>query len=85
MQAAAFEKSPIQEASERTLRVPDADRIWASLGATYKWSEKISFDFAYTHIWVDDAPIDRTESGLRFVGEGKTSIDIVSASLKMKY
>jgi long-chain fatty acid transport protein len=80
----AYEISPIQNADERTLRVADADRIWASIGATYKWSENIALDFAYSHIFVDDAPIDRTESGIRFVGSADTSIDIVSVSLKMK-
>ena len=52
----AFEKSPIQNASERLIQVPDSDRWWASVGATYKYSEKFTFDFAYTHIFFDDAP-----------------------------
>lgn len=80
----AYEISPIQNPEERTLRVPDADRIWASIGATYRWSENIALDFAYSHIFVDDAPIDRTESGIRFVGSADTSVDILSVSLKMK-
>ena len=80
----AYEKSPIQESSERTLRVPDADRIWASVGGSYKWSEAMSFDVAYTHVFVDDAPIDRREGGLRFVGSADTSVDIFSVSMKMK-
>ena len=81
----AYELSPIQNADERTLRVPDADRIWASVGATYRWSETISLDLAYTHVFVDNAPIDRSESGVRFIGSADTSVDIVSASLKMKF
>lgn len=80
----AYEISPIQNADERSLRVPDADRIWASVGATYRWSENIALDFAYSHIFVDDAPIDRTEGKVRFVGSADTSVDIVSVSLKMK-
>jgi long-chain fatty acid transport protein len=80
----AYEISPIQDATARTMRVPDADRVWASIGATYKWSENIAFDLAYTHIFVMDAPIDRSENNLRFIGEADTSVDIVSASLKIK-
>ncbi len=57
----AFEKSPIQNATERLIQVPDSDRWWVSGGATYKWSEKMTFDFAYTHIFFDDAPFDRHE------------------------
>jgi long-chain fatty acid transport protein len=81
----AYELSPVQNPDERSLRVPDTDRFWASLGATYKWSDKIALDFAYTHIFaVGDDAIDRTESGLRFVGKADTQVDIVSASLKIK-
>jgi long-chain fatty acid transport protein len=53
----AFEDSPITDAN-RTPRIPDNDRIWASLGATYKWNDKLSFDVAYTHIFVDDTKIN---------------------------
>jgi long-chain fatty acid transport protein len=81
----AYEISPIQAADERSLRVPDTDRVWASLGATYKWNDRFSFDLAYTHIFgVGDDAIDRTERGLRFIGSSDLQIDIVSASLKMK-
>lgn len=81
----AYEKSPVQDADERSLRVPDRDRLWASLGATYKWNEKMAFDLAYTHIFgIGDDAIDRTESGLRFVGKVDSSVDIISASLKIK-
>jgi hypothetical protein len=30
------QRSPVQNPDERTLRVPDSDRFWTSLGATYK-------------------------------------------------
>ena len=58
----------------RSTRLPDNDRIWASLGATYQWNEKLSFDVAYTHIFArEDAtsasfPATRTSEGLPFVG-----------------
>lgn len=89
----AYELSPVHSATERPHAVPDADRIWASIGATYKWSEAMAFDLAYTHIFVDDAPMDRTDrlpvapnvtAPFRFLGSADTSVDIVSASLKIK-
>lgn len=81
----AYEISPIQNPDERSLRVPDTDRVWASLGATYKWNEAIALDFAYTHIFgVGEDKIDRVEGGLRFVGNVDAQVDIVSASLKVK-
>ncbi len=81
----AYEISPIQNATERTLRAPDMDRLWASIGATYAYNEKITLDFAYTHIFgIGDDKIDRTDNFGRFVGSVDTQIDIVSVALKMK-
>jgi long-chain fatty acid transport protein len=85
---AAYEISPIQNADERTARLPDSDRIWASIGATYKWSERITLDFAYTHIFVEDASIDNTQQTLlgpvRLVADTEGSVNIFSVGLKMK-
>jgi long-chain fatty acid transport protein len=52
----AYEDSPITDRI-RSTRLPDNDRIWASLGATYRWNHKLSFDVAYTHIFVKNTPI----------------------------
>lgn len=82
----AYEISPIQAADERSLRVPDMDRVWASLGATYKWNDNVAFDLAYTHIFgVGDDAIDRVEKTWHFVGNTDAQVDIISASLKMKF
>ena len=82
----AYEISPIQNATERTHRVPDVDRLWTSIGATYKWSDKMAFDFAYSHIFgIGDDGIDRVDpAGRRFIGKVDSQVDIVSVSLKMK-
>jgi len=53
-----FEESPISGNSTRLVQVPDTDRTWASAGATYRYSENISLDFAYTHIFFEDGDID---------------------------
>ena len=86
----AYENSPIQNATERTQRVPDVDRLWLSAGATYEWSEKITFDLGYSHIFgIGDGAIDRTstlpgQGTFNFIGKVDSSADIISASLKMK-
>ncbi len=85
----AYEISPVQDATARTQRLPDVDRLWASIGATYKWSDKIAFDVAYSHIFgIGDDGIDRTigtgATALRFLGSVDSQVDIVSASLKVK-
>jgi long-chain fatty acid transport protein len=45
-----YEISPISE-RVRSPRLADDDRIWLSLGATYQWSEKLSFDVGYSYIF----------------------------------
>jgi long-chain fatty acid transport protein len=78
----AYEWSPVQEASQRLITVPDADRVWLSVGATYKYSEATSFDFAYTHIFVEDGDIIRPSG---FTGESESSVDIIGVSMKTKW
>jgi long-chain fatty acid transport protein len=52
---AAYEISPIEDRT-RDILVPDSNRVWVSLGASYRYSESITVDLAYSHIFFDDAP-----------------------------
>jgi long-chain fatty acid transport protein len=52
----AYDQSPVQDAL-RTPRVPDEDRIWFSLGASYHISPGASLDIGYTRLFLDDAAI----------------------------
>ena len=54
-----FEKSPITDDVRMPL-LPDNDRLWLSAGGTYQWSPKISFDLAYSHLFVKSTPINIT-------------------------
>jgi long-chain fatty acid transport protein len=79
---AAWERSPISDRN-RSVLLPDADRIWASGGLTYKYSSNISFDLAYSHLFYQDGNI-KTASGSTtlLTATSETSIDIVSAGVK---
>lgn len=55
----AYEESPIQDDASRLIQLPDADRVWASIGATYHWSDTTKINLAYSHVWVEDADIER--------------------------
>lgn len=46
----AFESTPIKDES-RSIRLPDNDRIWTSIGAGYRFTEQLSLDVGYTHIF----------------------------------
>jgi len=44
----------------RTPRIPDGDRTWVSLGASYAFSKSFSVDFGYTHLFVKDSTLNLT-------------------------
>ena len=54
----ALDQTPVPDDSERSPRVPDADRTWLSLGLTYSHSRNLSFDLGYAHLFVDDPKLD---------------------------
>lgn len=82
----AYEKSPIQSAEGRTLRVPDADRFWTSIGASYKYSEWTTLDFSYAHVFVEDATTvqDLGPAPGVFRGTVESSADIISVGVRSK-
>lgn len=86
----AFEQSPIDN-SNRTVRLPDTDRIYASVGASYDWNEKITLSAAYSHVFaVGDRRITITPgnpqfNGLPFFADTRASADVVSASLRIRW
>lgn len=85
----AYEWSPVQEPEQRLAYVPDSDRVWLSVGATYKWNEQTSIDLAYTHIFVEDGDIlaESPAPGMLpdYRGEADSSVDIIGVSVKTKW
>lgn len=84
----AYEDSPVPD-SFRTPRIPDADRFWLSAGASYQYNDWLSFDLAYTHIFVDDAPInlslaDNPTRGA-LVGDADGSVDIIGVAVRFNW
>jgi long-chain fatty acid transport protein len=88
-----WEQSPITDQT-RSPRLPDNGRLWLSGGATYKWNEQFSVDFAYTHIFVQDAPINISpgsgnpvfDPGLgTFIGTSSGAVDVVSLGLRYHF
>ena len=77
----AYDKTPVSSENTRTVRLPDANRYWASAGIGYKYSENIRLDFGYTHIFFENVNlVTRSEAGtLR--GKVGGSADIISAAM----
>ncbi|HTM74019.1 MAG TPA: outer membrane protein transport protein [Pseudolabrys sp.] len=86
-----YEKSPVSD-TVRIPILPDNDRFWLSAGASYKINRALSFDIAYSHLFVKDAPIDISPAsgnpwfdGVVYQGNVKAHVDIVSLALRYRW
>lgn len=70
----AYEKSPVPDAT-RSVRVPDNDRYWLSLGASYKFADNMTANLAYSHVFMKDGDVAALNTTF------KQRIDIVSVGL----
>jgi len=77
----AYDESPAGgNPAFTTARLPDADRVWTAVGASYAFNDKMKFDVGYAHLFVDDASINRVGSlGNTFTGSFDNAADIFSA------
>jgi len=80
-----FEHSPIDN-SNRSVRLPDSDRTWASMGGSYKLDDRISFDASYAHLFAKNGTIASTITGtsITFTGNTKGRVDIFAVGLNFK-
>jgi long-chain fatty acid transport protein len=86
-----YEISPVTD-QVREPNVPDNNRIWASIGASWKVSKFMHFDLAYTHIFVKEAPINLsatsgnpTFSGVTYIGNANGHADVLSLALVVRF
>jgi long-chain fatty acid transport protein len=92
----AYEQSPI-DLENRSTRLPDNDRVWLSAGLTYQYSQKLSIDLSYTHIFVRETKIDISRRGnrqdlefagttpLNFAADVDSNVNIISAAIKYRW
>jgi len=80
-----YEKSPVTDAV-RLPSVPDNNRVWTSIGASYQLTPKISVDAAYSHLFIMDTSIhDTNTAGAVYNGTVDSHIDIVSVGLHYRW
>jgi long-chain fatty acid transport protein len=90
----AYDEGPTPNKELRLAALPDDDRIWLDFGVGYRHSDKLSFDFGYAHLFIDDPKINSTDAvnsatglstGLhRLTGEFDADVDILSAQVNWK-
>ncbi|MDG9666586.1 outer membrane protein transport protein [Hahella sp. CR1] len=77
----ALDETPVAE-ENRSLSIPDADRMWYSIGATYKVNANLSVDAGYTHLNGDKVYLS-DESNFRgeFNGSSEGDANLYSVQL----
>ncbi|WP_033070407.1 OmpP1/FadL family transporter [Thalassospira australica] len=81
----AYDETPIKTRN-RNVRLPDSNRYWASLGASYKVKEWVDVTFGYTHIFADEARVDHGSTNLgNFSADYEASVDILALQAKFKF
>ncbi len=92
----AYEKSPIAD-DKRTVRIPDNDRMWYSVGASYKPAnlKGFTFDLGYSFVDVKDAsvcmgaasgcPANPWSGASTYIGSVKSSVNIVSVGVRYQW
>lgn len=74
----AFDYSPVGE-TYRTARVPDQDRTWLAIGASYRVLPNVVLDAGYAHVFVKNSRIQETSpTGDVLTGRYSNQIDILS-------
>jgi long-chain fatty acid transport protein len=78
-----FDQSPVYNAN-RTIRLPDGNRVLLALGFGYRFREQTWVDFGYTHYFISDGTVNETNQTLdasNIQGSFETSGDVFALQL----
>ncbi len=87
-----YEISPVTD-QVRIPTIPDNDRFWGSIGASWLVFKGVHFDLAYSHIWVKDTPINISAASgnpsfngtFNYIGSVNGHADVISGSLVVRF
>lgn len=86
-----FERSPISD-QVRTPRLPDNDRTWLSVGASYELTKRWGLQFAYSHLFVKDTSINISDSSsphfngyYAYKGTVDSQVDVISVGMHYRW
>lgn len=81
-----YDKTPVPSIALRTPRIPDNDRYWFTLGASYELTPSTRLNAGYAHIFVPEAATALTaNTGAVLDGDWSSSVDILSFSLSSSF
>lgn len=81
----AYDETPIKD-EHRNVRLPDSDRYWVSLGATYKAADWADVSLGYSHIFAKDAKVNLSNTQLgSYSASYEAHVDIIALQAKFKF
>lgn len=85
----AYDQTPTQNLY-RDPRIPDADRYWLTVGATYAATQHLQYNAVYEHIFIRDQSVNVSQTLIPAVtghvsAEYKGSVDIFGVSLNYRF
>ncbi|WP_073955252.1 OmpP1/FadL family transporter [Thalassospira sp. TSL5-1] len=81
----AYDQTPVKT-DHRTVRLPDSDRYWVSLGTSYKVNNWADVSLGYTHIFGKEAHVNlRDASGNTFSGDYESKVDIIALQARFQF
>ena len=89
----AFDEAPTPNSHDATPRIPDGDRTWLSLGFGYVFSDHLSVDIAYSHVFVDEqklaketgAPTSENFFSGGLTGNYETATDLIGVQINYRF
>ncbi|MBB4641768.1 OmpP1/FadL family transporter [Rhizorhapis suberifaciens] len=87
---AMFDKTPTNPDLLST-RVPDGDRTWATVGASYELSQNLSLNLSLAHVFIEKQLMDRTDSyygggvSVHTLTRGNGNVDMVATSVTARF
>jgi long-chain fatty acid transport protein len=73
----AYDRSPVRRA-DRSVLLPDAHRVWFSLGGQYRFGKSSALDFGYAYQWVKTPNLSEAlGNGVRLRGDYDASGHVV--------
>ncbi|MDP2699109.1 OmpP1/FadL family transporter [Thalassospira sp.] len=81
----AFDETPVKD-KYRSVRLPDSNRYWVSLGTTYKAADWADVSLGYTHIFAHSADINLNSSTVgTYSGTYESEVDIIALQANFKF
>lgn len=83
----AYDETPIPNRYVRSAKLPDNDRYWASVGATYDINKSSDISFGYSHIFIRSSNSVNTlpNSGQTFIADYHGDANLVGLQYNLKF